>query len=144
MSLVLYLSLCARYCESGSMLCRSLGLPTLPEFNSISRLPSDVAREMIISRNAPSLVLYNSSMHIEILKCWTIGIKLGWNVTLSRGWVLSDQGKEQKIRSKKSNCVFGATFVKTKSGDSRNLQRLKKISRNFISRSWQSYPLLYS
>ena len=30
----------------------------LPEFNSISRLPPDVAREMIISRNAPSFVLY--------------------------------------------------------------------------------------
>jgi len=29
----------------------------LPEFNSISRLPPDVAREMIISRNALNLVL---------------------------------------------------------------------------------------
>ena len=29
----------------------------LPEFNSISRLPPDAAREMIISRNAPNLVL---------------------------------------------------------------------------------------
>ena len=28
----------------------------LAEFNSISRLPPDVAREMIISRNAPNLV----------------------------------------------------------------------------------------
>ena len=32
----------------------------IPEFNSISRLPPDVAREMIISRNAPNLVLCNT------------------------------------------------------------------------------------
>ena len=30
----------------------------LPQFNPISRLPPDVAREMIISRNASNLVLY--------------------------------------------------------------------------------------
>ena len=33
--------------------------------------------------------------------------------------------------------TFGGTFIKKKSGDSRNLQELKIISRNFISRSWQ-------
>ena len=35
-------------------------------------------------------------------------------------------------------------FVKNKSGDSQNLQRLKKISRNFISRSWQPYSFPWS
>ena len=34
----------------------------LPEFNSISRLPPGVAQEMIISQNAPNLVLYNGSI----------------------------------------------------------------------------------
>ena len=34
----------------------------LSEFNSISRLPPDVAREIIISRNAPDLVLYNGNI----------------------------------------------------------------------------------
>jgi hypothetical protein len=36
----------------------------LPEFYSIARLPPDVAREMIISRNALNLVLnpYNGSI----------------------------------------------------------------------------------
>ena len=34
----------------------------LPEFNSISRLPPDVAREMIISQNAPNFVFYNGSI----------------------------------------------------------------------------------
>ena len=38
----------------------------LPEFKSISRLPPDVAREMIISRNAPNLVLF--WWHIEMLE----------------------------------------------------------------------------
>jgi hypothetical protein len=42
----------------------------LPKFNSISRLPPDVAREIIISRNALDLVLYNGS----ILNYRTIGI----------------------------------------------------------------------
>ena len=53
-----------------------IGLPSLPEwagdseFHSIFRLPSEVAREIIISRNAPNLVLRNGS----ILKYWNAGL----------------------------------------------------------------------
>ena len=43
----------------------------LPEFNSISRLPPEFAREMLISRNAPNLVLYNGI----ILKYGKAGIE---------------------------------------------------------------------
>ena len=53
----------------------------LPEFNSISRLPPDVAREIMISRNAPNLVSYNGSVLIIILKCRSIRIvnKMGYD-----------------------------------------------------------------
>jgi len=37
----------------------------LPEFNKISRLPPDVVREMINSRNAPNLVL--SDVGVSVL-----------------------------------------------------------------------------
>ena len=51
----------------------------LPELNAISRLPPDVAREMIISRNAPNLVLLNDSIS-KYMKCSAIGIvnKMGY------------------------------------------------------------------
>ena len=59
---------------------------TLPEFNLISRIPPDVAREIIIiSLNAPNWVLYRLMVDIEILKCSTTGIvnKIGFD-TLTR------------------------------------------------------------
>ena len=62
----------------------------LPKFNSISRLPPDVAREMIISRNAPNLVVYNN----DILKYRNGGLKLMGIVNKTRqkpiAWIKCD------------------------------------------------------
>ena len=55
----------------------------LPEFNSISRLPPDFAREIIISRNAPNFVLYRPLMveyrNIEMLDYIGIVNKMGYD-----------------------------------------------------------------
>ena len=58
----------ARQINSNALICivaRIANPPGMgerfPEFNSISRLPPDVARETIISRNTPNLVLHNNN-----------------------------------------------------------------------------------